>query len=414
MKWKQVLRMGMLGLGCLGMAACGTTKKVEPRIEEIYAQTHIAPSGQTLDKIVYKLNTIDSNSKFTKDDFKVVVTNTIVDWNTKEETVSEVSATIEKVTVEDNSLILDLANLPYKTITDITVEGQDDFYNSTFKDYKIMTKTVDDFKKATFKDSHGTELTYWLYIPKTQKNVPLVIWEHGGGEVLASSFEGSNLVASQGATAWIENGYKTAVLSVQYPENYSFGISEISDEMKKMGAFNTAKYELVQSLIKDGVVNKNMVYVTGASSGGGGALRFGMQYPDLFAGALVVSAKDTIVPISKKYDLAYQLDDPAKLKITDQQYAETYAAMETELAKYPDTIEVPIWFVHAKNDQVTTSYTSIMMEDILKKMGAKKNKITLYSDEEMEKGGVHSIYHGSWQLAYQDKDMLDWLMSLEN
>ena len=414
MKWKQVLRMGMLGLGCLGMAACGTTKKVEPRIEEIYAQTYIAPSGQTLDKIVYKLNTIDSNSKFTKDDFKVVVTNTIVDWNTKEETVSEVSATIEKVTVEDNSLILDLANLPYKTITDITVEGQDDFYNSTFKDYKIVTKTVDDFKKATFKDSHGTELTYWLYIPKTQKNVPLVIWEHGGGEVLASSFEGSNLVASQGATAWIENGYKTAVLSVQYPENYSFGISEISDEMKKMGTFNTAKYELVQSLIKDGVVNKNMVYVTGASSGGGGALRFVMQYPDLFAGALVVSAKDTIVPISKKYDLAYQLDDPAKLKITDQQYAETYAAMETELAKYPDTIEVPIWFVHAKNDQVTTSYTSIMMEDILKKMGAKKNKITLYSDEEMEKGGVHSIYHGSWQLAYQDKDMLDWLMSLEN
>ena len=244
--------------------------------------------------------------------------------------------------------------------------------------------------------------------------MPLVIWEHGGGEVLASSFEGSNLVANQGATAWIENGYKTAVLSVQYPENYSFGISEISDEMKKMGAFNTAKYELVQSLIKDGVVNKNMVYVTGASSGGGGALRFVMQYPDLFAGALVVSAKDTIVPISKKYDLAYQLDDPAKLKITDQQYAETYAAMETELAKYPDTIEVPIWFVHAKNDQVTTSYTSIMMEDILKKMGAKKNKITLYSDEEMEKGGVHSIYHGSWQLAYQDKDMLDWLMSLEN
>lgn len=414
MKWKQVVRMGIVGLSCLGMVACGTTKKVEPRIEEIYAQTYIAPSGQTLDKIVYKLNTIDSNSKFTKDDFKVVVTNTIVDWNTKEETVSEVSATIEKVTVEDNSLILDLANLPYKTITDITVEGQDDFYNSTFKDYKIVTKTVDDFKKATFKDSHGTELTYWLYIPKTQKNVPLVIWEHGGGEVLASSFEGSNLVASQGATAWIENGYKTAVLSVQYPENYSFGISEISDEMKKMGAFNTAKYELVQSLIKDGVVNKNMVYVTGASSGGGGALRFVMQYPDLFAGALVVSAKDTIVPISKKYDLAYQLDDPAKLKITDQQYAETYAAMETELAKYPDTIEVPIWFVHAKNDQVTTSYTSIMMEDILKKMGAKKNKITLYSDEEMEKGGVHSIYHGSWQLAYQDKDMLDWLMSLEN
>ena len=169
MKWKQVLRMGMLGLGCLGMAACGTTKKVEPRIEEIYAQTHIAPSGQTLDKIVYKLNTIDSNSKFTKDDFKVVVTNTIVDWNTKEETVSEVSATIEKVTVEDNSLILDLANLPYKTITDITVEGQDDFYNSTFKDYKIMTKTVDDFKKATFKDSHGTELTYWLYSENSEK-----------------------------------------------------------------------------------------------------------------------------------------------------------------------------------------------------------------------------------------------------
>ncbi len=412
MDWKRMVSLGVIGAGCLALVACSGQTDQNVKVDKITAETYVAPAGQTLDKLVYQLSG-NSNAKLTADDFKVVITNTSVDYTTKEETVTEDEATIDDVSLEDDKLVIDITDIPYSTVTDIVVTGEDELYNSALADYTIATKTVDDFEKDTFTDSKGTEITYWLYTPKDKKNTPLVVWEHGGGEVLSSSYEGSHLVASQGATTWIENGYETSVLAVQYPENYSFGISEIEDELKQMEAYNTAKYELIQSLIKDGLVNENRVYVTGASSGGGGAVRFVMQYPDLFAGALIVSVKDTVVPISLKYDLAYQLDDESKLKITDEQYAETYDKMKEELAAYPDVVNVPIWFAQAENDQVTTSYTSIMMNDILTEMGAKNNKITLYSNDEMEKAGVHAVYHGSWQIVYQDKEMLDWLIDQE-
>ena len=35
---------------------------------------------------------------------------------------------------------------------------------------------------------------------------------------------------------WIENEFETAVLSVQYPDNYGFGICEIPEEFSRMEA----------------------------------------------------------------------------------------------------------------------------------------------------------------------------------
>ena len=46
------------------------------------------------------------------------------------------------------------------------------------------------------------------------KNVPLVVWNHGGGEY-AGQLE-NTLVANRGLTAWVEAGYNTAVLQIQF------------------------------------------------------------------------------------------------------------------------------------------------------------------------------------------------------
>ncbi|MGT2750824.1 carboxylesterase family protein [Streptococcus orisasini] len=409
MNKKVILGMlGVIGLASVALLACSKQEKTKLIPKKIEMDTHVAASGQMLDKFVYYFDSKE-NVNFEKSDFTIKITDTSEDFTTKEKVVKKITPTISKVTVTGKRLVIDIKDLPYKTISDIKIKAKDKSLNSTMKDYKLKTKTADKFVKHSFTDSQGTKLTYWLYTPKKASKLPLVVWEHGGGEVLASSTEGSQLVASQGATIWIENGYKASVLSVQYPENYSFGISEIPEELSKMEAYNKAKVELIQTLVDKGIVDKSRIYLTGASSGGGAALRFIMQYPDLFAGALVSSAKDTVAPISLKYNLAYQLKDKEKLKISDEEYQATFAEMKNVLAQYPEIVKVPIWFVQAKNDQVTTSYTSIMMNDILNEMGAKQNHITLYSDEEMEKAGVHNIHHGSWQLAYKDKKMLDWL-----
>ena len=71
-----------------------------------------------------------------------------------------------------------------------------------------------------------------------------------------------------------------------------------------------------------------------------------------------------------------------------------------------DITNVPIWFVQAEDDQICTSYTSKMLYDVLQEMGAKNNKITLYSDEEMENAGQH----GSWAVALDYYDRFEWLI----
>ena len=269
--------------------------------------------------------------------------------------------------------------------------------------------TADDFVHEIFTAEDGTELSCYMYMPEGAENLPLMVWEHGGGEALSLSSPGANLTASRGAVAWIENGFETAVLSVQYPENYSFGITGIPEEFEKMKAFGKAKYELIQKMIKEGKVDPARIYISGCSSGGGASLRMIMQYPDLFAGALVICAKDTIVPISKPYGFAYQFGGNDLLKLSEEAYEEVYDAMEKEMEKV-DITSTPIWFVQAEHDQICTSYTSRILFDILKKQGAAANRLTIWSDEEMEAFGMpQKFYHGAWVPALENKEMLSWV-----
>ena len=223
--------------------------------------------------------------------------------------------------------------------------------------------------------------------------------------MLDSSYEGANLDKNKGAVTWMQHGKETAVLSVQYPTNYSFGISEKTEEWEQMCAYNDAKYELIQELIENGQIDENRIYISGASSGGGGVLSFVTQYPDLFAAALPICAKDVIVPMSETYGLAYKFD--GELTISDEDYQECYQKMADYIEKH-DITEVPIWFVHAENDPVCTSYTSTILYQVLEDMGAKNNKMTLYTDAEMLEAG-QTFFHSSWVLAFNNQEMIDWI-----
>lgn len=383
-------------------------------VSAVIADSFVAPEGQILDKVIYEFESDLASDAYEPRDIDIEVVVDTTEPGSETETESTEKVTIENANIENNQLVLDLEDLPYGTLNDVTITSSDGQISSTKEDFQVTTKTADKFEKFTFTDSAGIELTYWLYVPEDSESVPLVVWEHGGGEVLDASYEGAQLLTSQGATTWVENAPETAVLSVQYPENYEFGISENPDQLAQMEAFSTAKYELIQQLISENIVDQQKLYITGASSGGGGALRFIMQYPELFAGALIICAKDTVISLSNKYDLAYQLEDEEKLRITDEEYEASYEEMKATVAEIPKLTDVPIWFVHAENDQVTTSYTSMMMYDALEEKGATNNNLTLYSNEDMAAGGIEPIYHASWSIAYQNQEMIDWLFEQSN
>ena len=401
---KKALAIALCGIIAVSsLTGCGSR---EAEIESITASTYVAPSGRTLNKIIYSLSTSDGVN-LSSEDFNIKFTIAPVDYLGETES-KEQEAEISDVTIKNNEVTIEFADVSFSTIENTEIDCTDDKFDCTDADYEVKTKTADEFVKNEFTAQDGTVLTYYLYMPENEENVPLMVWEHGGGEVLDSSYEGANLHASKGAVAWVENGFDTAVLSVQYPKNYSFGISEIPEELEQMNKFGTAKYELIQQLIEEGKIDASRVYISGASSGGGAAIRFIMQYPDLFAGALVMSAKDTVISLSTKYDLAYKFGNNDDLKITDEEYQSSYNEMKEYLKDY-DITNIPIWFVQAEDDQICTSYTSKMMYDILKEMGAENNKLTLYTDEEMENAGQIGSYHGSWAVALEDSKMLSWV-----
>jgi predicted peptidase len=288
---------------------------------------------------------------------------------------------------------------------DFSVKCADEALSFTKDKCKLHTKTVDGFVAGNYKASNGIELPYWLYMPEDTAPVPLMVWLHGGGEVLETSYKGANLTKNRGATCWIESGRKTAVLSVQFPKNYAFGISAKPEELKMMEEYNVVQYELIQELISDGKIDAKRVYVSGASSGGGAVLRFIMQYPDFFAAALPICAKDTLIPISEPYGLAFKMQ--GSLEISDEAYEKCYNDISCLMQQYSIT-NVPIWFVQAENDPVCTSYTSKIMYDVLNKMGAVKNKISMYGDQEMRDKNAPFL-HASWIPAFNDTEIIDWI-----
>lgn len=379
---------------------------------DVTAQNVVKDSGHMMKGLSYK---VDEN--FSEEDVKNIsfdIEFTVAPNAFLGETESKTEkAVIQGVKLENQVLTVSIEPTNYAKLLEIVVESSDDRFDSIKPRMHTTTPIIDDFVKNEFIASNNTILTYWLYKPEGNGRFPLMIWEHGGGEVLSSSYEGANLVTNRGAVAWIEEGYNTAVLSVQYPENYSFGITEIEDEMEQMKAFSLAKYELVQHLINDGVIDEKRVYISGASSGGGGALRFMMDYPDLFAAGLLMCTKDTLVPMSLKYDLAYKLENKDDLRITQAEYDESYALALKELENN-GIVDVPIWMTHAVNDQVCTSYTSIILDEALEELGSSNHHLSLYSDEEMEASGVHDIYHEVWKPTLHNKEILDWVYDQVN
>lgn len=361
-------------------------------VDEIQVKASVTGDGAAIESIEYHLNQKPDDG-LQKDDFKI----------TKEDKEYAVTA----IEVEGNTVIartepvsLEQAKVPEQLKIDCT----NDLFDadaSVLQDVQIQT--ADEFVHQTFTDESGTDLSCWLYVPEGGENLPLMVWLHGGGEVLASSYEGANLMANKGAVTWMEHGKETAVLSVQFPENYSFGIADKAEELKQMEAYNVAQYELIQKLIADGTVDESRVYVCGASSGGGAALRFVMQYPDLFAAVLAISAKDTVIPISEQYGLNYNFED---VTIPEEEYNKCVERMRPVL-QIEGLKDVPIWFVQAENDPVCTSYTSKIMYQILSEMGSQGNHLTLYSNEDLDNNIVK--YHASWVPALDDEEIIDWV-----
>ncbi len=178
---------------------------------------------------------------------------------------------------------------------------------------------------GTYSHEDGTNLTYASYEPIDVKGkLPLIIWLHGGGE--GGTDTSIPLVANKAtnyASDEIQQLFGKAQVLV--PQSPTFWMQSTSGEYTR-GEVNDIYNEALMGLIRKYVtehpnVDEKRIYIGGCSNGGYMSLKLLLLHPDYFAAAYISA-------------LAYHTE-----YITDKQ-----------LNSIKD---IPIWFVHCKDDPVT-------------------------------------------------------------
>ncbi len=331
------------------------------------------------------------------------------------------------VTVDGTSIHMDVEPFSYNGEWLVTCTTPTLSFNKE-KVVKVNTLTLDDAERGEFTYA-GITRKYALYVPKDENgeektNLPLVIWNHGGGEYGPNVDIETTLRANRGLTAWNENGYECAVLMFQISnDNYSYGAA--NDEAKKMliDQNNALQMAFARELIAKNTVDASRVYVTGASSGGGATMRFVMQFADEVAGAIACCSMDPIVHIHNNNNFNH---DTAVKALEEAWKGNVYTwdgYKGKMVEKKIDTealVNTPITFTHAQNDPTCNVESSKCYYEALNNLGAKNNKLIIWSDEDMKEYkisnstafGAPYLLHWSWVRMLNDTtpgQPMDWL-----
>lgn len=211
------------------------------------------------------------------------------------------------------------------------------------------SKLIDDEMETV-----NTELlSYYLYYPEdyeveVDSDFPILLFLHGGGD----AGDSLGLVKRSGPPKLISQGKEFPFL-ILIPQN---------PYARKW--WNTrAVNQLLDTVVKNNRVDKNRIYLTGLSRGGGAAWEMAVQYPDKFAALAVVCGMSPL----------------------------PYASWINK--------EMPIWVFHGEEDKSIPISESETMVAKLKEMGYDV-QFTRYS----------GVGHNSWNKAYKTDELYEWFV----
>lgn len=206
------------------------------------------------------------------------------------------------------------------------------------------------------------ELPYYLYLPRGfdpegATTWPLVIFLHGAGE-RGTDLE---LLKKQGLVKQISEGQEFPFILVapQCPVNWTWDRS--LDELD----------HLLRELLATLPVERERIYLTGLSMGGFGTWHWATHRPQTFA-ALVPICGGTMPLLGFPHRIAGLKD-------------------------------VPIWVFHGQDDQVVPVQMSAELVAVLREEGSSV-RFTQYE----------GVGHDSWSLAYNEPELVPWLLKQRN
>lgn len=339
------------------------------------------------------------NKQIAKDTFKVFAKGTlpkdagiVLDDKTKSSGTFEVEREIENIYVNDKGNIVinlkygkDVAgantlsyvtgdvsrnvlmDLEYKVEQKKEIKG---YKTGFYRQGKIVDEEADKFVAA--KSKSGVNYQYFKPVNKDDgKKHPLIIWFHGNGEGGYKNYRNnvSQKLANRGAVAFAEDKTQKIfggayVVAPQADDTWYNNYTK--------GYIKSVK-AMIDEFVSENNVDKNRIYVFGASAGGYMSFRMMIEYPDYFAAFSTSAAA---------------LDKAA-----------TSGGVATTTQDLMKIRNKPLWMVHAKNDP-TISYenTSKRVYDVLSKYGA-----ILSSYPNVKIDGTE--YNGHWSWIYSLRNM---------
>jgi len=339
------------------------------------------------------------NKQIDKDTFKVFAKGTlpkdtgiVLDDKTKSLGTFEVEREIENIFVNDKGNIV--INLKYgkdvagaNTLSYVTgdvsrnvlmdleyrVEQKKEikgYKTGFYRQGKIVDEEADKFVAA--KSKSGVNYQYFKPVNKDDgKKHPLIIWFHGNGEGGYKDYRNnvSQKLANRGAVAFAEDKTQKIfggayVVAPQADDTWYNNYTK--------GYIKSVK-AMIDEFASENNVDKNRIYIFGASAGGYMSFRMIIEYPDYFAAFSTSAAALDKAAISG--GVATTAQDLMKIR------------------------NKPLWMVHAQNDP-TISYenTSKRVYDVLSKYGA-----ILSSYPNVKIGETE--YNGHWSWIYSLRNM---------
>ncbi len=245
------------------------------------------------------------------------------------------------------------------------------------KEKNRLMPLADEFDlTGKFEYESGKSLTYASFTPKnTSGKIPLIIWLHGGGE--GGTDPSIALVGNKAfnyASADIQKYFGAAhVLVPQTPGAWMHNKEGQMQSGDGEDVYNVGLMKLIKDFVrKNPTIDPKRIYIGGCSNGGYMSLKLLLKEPNYFAAGYISA-------------LAYQ-----SKYITDNQI---------------NSIKnVPIWFIQAKDDNVTDpKATAIPVYERLKKAGAKNVHFSLFdhvTDLSGLFGGENYHFNGHWSWIY--------------
>lgn len=240
--------------------------------------------------------------------------------------------------------------------------------------FLIINPALANWSSDVYNDG-SFNLPYQLFSPKkNDKKLPLIIHLHGSGEAgtdnQAQMYQGTNFGPQYFTSETNQAIEPSYVLAPQTPKSIRWASTTLDhyDYSKTPSTLSmTALLHLVDKMIIDNThIDVNKIYITGLSRGGQGVWNAMIQRPNLFAAALPIAGSA----------------DP----------------------KQADKIKhIPTWVFHGSSDKVTNVEYSREMVDAIIKAGGSTSTIR-YTEIE---NGDHA---SSWQTAFSNSDVYNWLM----